>query len=76
MLVIGSREHPTQALLDALTIINRKKKIEGLRVAICGDITHSRVARSNIYLLNMLGAEVKHYCTIKLNAKRNRKVWR
>jgi aspartate carbamoyltransferase catalytic subunit len=50
----GSREHPTQALLDALTIINRKKKIEGLRVAICGDITHSRVARSNIYLLNML----------------------
>jgi aspartate carbamoyltransferase catalytic subunit len=54
----GSREHPTQALLDALTIINRKKKIEGLRIAICGDITHSRVARSNIYLLNMLGAEV------------------
>jgi len=54
----GSREHPTQALLDALTIINRKEKIEGLKIAICGDITHSRVARSNIYLLNMLGAEV------------------
>ena len=54
----GRREHPTQALLDALTIINRKKKIEGLKVAICGDILHSRVARSNIYLLNMLGAEV------------------
>ena len=54
----GLREHPTQALLDALTIINRKKKIEGLRIAICGDILHSRVARSNIYLLNMLGAEV------------------
>jgi Aspartate carbamoyltransferase, catalytic chain len=54
----GRREHPTQALLDALTIINRKKKIEGLRIAICGDILHSRVARSNIYLLNMLGAEV------------------
>jgi len=54
----GRREHPTQALLDALTIINRKKEIEGLRIAICGDITHSRVARSNIYLLNMLGAEV------------------
>ena len=54
----GSREHPTQALLDALTIINRKQNIEGLRIAICGDITHSRVARSNIYLLNMLGAEV------------------
>ena len=54
----GRREHPTQALLDALTIINRKKKIEGLKVAICGDILHSRVARSNIYLLTMLGAEV------------------
>ena len=46
------------AVLNALTIINRKKKIEGLRIAICGDILHSRVARSNIYLLNMLGAEV------------------
>jgi len=54
----GRREHPTQALLDALTIINRKKKIEGLKIAICGDILHSRVARSNIYLLTMLGAEV------------------
>ena len=54
----GLREHPTQALLDALTIINRKGKIEGLKIAICGDILHSRVARSNIYLLNMLGAEV------------------
>jgi len=54
----GRREHPTQALLDALTIINRKKKIEGLKIAICGDILHSRVARSNIYLLNRLGAEV------------------
>ncbi len=54
----GRREHPTQALLDALTIINRKGKIEGLKIAICGDIKHSRVARSNIYLMNMLGAEV------------------
>ena len=54
----GRREHPPQALLDALTILNRKKKIQGLKVAICGDILHSRVARSNIYLLNMLGAEV------------------
>ena len=54
----GLREHPTQALLDALTIINRKGKIEGLKIAICGDILHSRVARSNIYLLNMLGGEV------------------
>ena len=54
----GRREHPTQALLDALTIINRKGNIEGLKIAICGDILHSRVARSNIYLMNMLGAEV------------------
>ena len=54
----GRREHPTQALLDALTIIDRKNKIQGLRIAICGDILHSRVARSNVYLLTMLGAEV------------------
>ncbi len=54
----GRREHPTQALLDALTIIDRKKRINGLKIAICGDILHSRVARSNIYLLNMLGAEI------------------
>ena len=54
----GRREHPTQALLDALTILDRKKKIEGLKIAICGDILHSRVARSNIFLLNMLGANV------------------
>ena len=54
----GRREHPTQALLDALTIIEKKNKIEGLRIAICGDILHSRVARSNIFFLNMLGAEV------------------
>ncbi len=54
----GRREHPTQALLDALTIIEKKEKIQGLRIAICGDILHSRVARSNIYLMNMLGAEV------------------
>ena len=54
----GRREHPTQALLDALTIINRKKNVEGLKIAICGDILHSRVARSNIYILTMLGAEV------------------
>ncbi len=54
----GRREHPTQALLDALTIIEKKEKIQGLRIAICGDILHSRVARSNIYLLSMLGAEV------------------
>ena len=55
----GPHEHPTQALLDALTILNRKKTISGLKVAICGDIMHSRVARSNIHLLNTLGAEVR-----------------
>ncbi len=55
----GPHEHPTQALLDALTILSRKKTICGLRVAICGDIMHSRVARSNIHLLNTLGAEVR-----------------
>ncbi len=54
----GRREHPTQALLDALTIMEKKKKVEGLKIAICGDILHSRVARSNIYLLNMLGADI------------------
>src|SRR3954449_7801127 len=52
----GTHEHPTQALLDALTIKRRKGRIEGLTVAICGDILHSRVARSNIILLQALGA--------------------
>nr|WP_242508154.1 aspartate carbamoyltransferase catalytic subunit [Rhodothalassium salexigens] len=52
----GWHEHPTQALLDALTILRHKGRIEGLEVAICGDVAHSRVARSNIYLLNALGA--------------------
>lgn len=55
----GCHEHPTQALLDALTIQQRKGKIEGLTVAICGDILHSRVARSNMKLLNLLGAKVR-----------------
>ncbi|HZS63146.1 MAG TPA: aspartate carbamoyltransferase catalytic subunit [Xanthobacteraceae bacterium] len=55
----GSHEHPTQALLDALTIRRNKGRIEGLTVAICGDILHSRVARSNIILLNALGARVR-----------------
>ena len=54
----GMNEHPTQALLDAFTILEKKGKIEGLKVAIIGDIYHSRVARSNIYLLTQLGAEV------------------
>ena len=55
----GSHEHPTQALLDALTIRRRKGRLEGLLVAICGDILHSRVARSNIELLNVMGARVR-----------------
>ncbi|MBX3500293.1 MAG: aspartate carbamoyltransferase catalytic subunit [Alphaproteobacteria bacterium] len=55
----GSHEHPTQALLDALTIRRRKGKLEGLLVAICGDILHSRVARSNIHLLKIMGAQVR-----------------
>src|SRR5579864_8495960 len=55
----GSHEHPTQALLDALTIRRRKGKLGGLTVAICGDVLHSRVARSNIHLLNAMGARVR-----------------
>lgn len=54
----GANEHPTQALLDAMTILERKGTIAGLTVAIIGDILHSRVARSNIYLLTKLGARV------------------
>jgi aspartate carbamoyltransferase catalytic subunit len=55
----GTHEHPTQALLDALTIRRRKGRLEGLTVAICGDILHSRVARSNILLLTTMGAKVR-----------------
>ncbi len=55
----GSHEHPTQALLDAFTIRRNKGRLDGLRVAICGDILHSRVARSNILLLSMMGSEVR-----------------
>ena len=55
----GAHEHPTQALLDALTIRRAKGHLRGLTVAICGDILHSRVARSNILLLNAMGAFVK-----------------
>lgn len=54
----GSHEHPTQALLDAFTIRQHKKRLEGLKVAIVGDILHSRVARSNVLLLRTMGAEV------------------
>ncbi|KPL51020.1 aspartate carbamoyltransferase catalytic subunit [Prosthecomicrobium hirschii] len=55
----GAHEHPTQALLDALTIRRHKGTIRGLTVAICGDVAHSRVARSNIIALNALGARVR-----------------
>jgi aspartate carbamoyltransferase catalytic subunit len=58
----GSNEHPTQALLDLFTIRSHKKKIEGLNVAIIGDIAHSRVAKSNIYGLTKLGANVRVIC--------------
>lgn len=54
----GSHEHPTQALLDALTMRRRFGRLQGLKVAICGDIKHSRVARSNILLLSAMGATV------------------
>jgi len=55
----GMNEHPTQALLDAFTMKEKKGRIEGLKIAIVGDILHSRVAKSNIYLLTKFGAEVR-----------------
>ncbi|MCA3415644.1 MAG: aspartate carbamoyltransferase catalytic subunit [Roseomonas sp.] len=55
----GTHEHPTQALLDALTIRRHKGRLEGLIVAICGDIAHSRVARSNMHLLTTMGSRVR-----------------
>jgi len=54
----GAHEHPTQALLDALTLRQRKGRLKGLRVAIVGDLLHSRVARSNLWLLSKMGASV------------------
>jgi len=54
----GTHEHPTQALLDALTILDRRPALEGLRVAIIGDIAHSRVARSNVHLLAKFGVDI------------------
>jgi len=55
----GLHEHPTQALLDALTIRRRRGRLEGLTIAICGDVLHSRVARSNIHLLTTMGSTVR-----------------
>src|ERR1700685_4139683 len=54
----GTHEHPTQALLDARTILDHRPSLEGLRVAIIGDIAHSRVARSNVHLLSKFGAQI------------------
>ncbi len=54
----GTHEHPTQALLDARTILDRRPALEGLRVAIIGDVAHSRVARSNVFLLSKFGVEL------------------
>jgi aspartate carbamoyltransferase catalytic subunit len=54
----GTHEHPTQALLDAFTIVERKGRLKGLRVAIVGDLVHSRVLRSNLWLLTKMGADV------------------
>ncbi len=62
----GRHEHPTQALLDALTIQRRVGRIEGLTVAICGDIANSRVARSNIHMLSTLGAKIRLVCPLTL----------
>ena len=62
----GNHEHPTQALLDALTIRRRRGDLTGLKIAICGDILHSRVARSNIYLLVTMGAQVRLVAPITL----------
>jgi aspartate carbamoyltransferase catalytic subunit len=55
----GMHEHPTQALLDAFTILERKGRLAGLRIAIIGDLAHSRVLRSNVLLLTRMGAEVR-----------------
>lgn len=55
----GKHEHPTQALLDALTVKRRKERLSGLNITICGDIAHSRVARSNIFLFGKLGNSIR-----------------
>src|ERR1700674_757955 len=68
----GAHEHPTQALLDALTIRRNKGRLEGLVIAICGDVMHSRVARSNILLLNAMGARVRVVAPSTLRLQRER----
>jgi aspartate carbamoyltransferase catalytic subunit len=69
----GAHEHPTQALLDAFTILRHKKRLEGLTVAIVGDIAHSRVARSNALLLGKKGAEVR-FCAPRTMLPRHAEV--
>ncbi len=68
----GRHEHPTQALLDALTIRRRLGRVAGSRVAICGDVLHSRVARSNILALTLLGNEVRVVAPADAHPARNR----
>ena len=71
----GSHEHPTQALLDALTIRRRRGRIEGLLVVICGDILHSRVARSNINSLDRDGGSRSGRCSENAAARLGRGLW-
>ena len=68
----GAHEHPTQALLDALTIRQKKGRLEGLKVAIVGDILHSRVARSNLWLLPKMGAKAVLVRAADAHAARHR----
>ena len=72
----GTHEHPTQALLDALTIRRRVGDIGGMRIAICGDILHSRVARSNVACLNVLGARSAADCAAHADAAGRRRMGR
>ncbi len=65
----GMHQHPSQALLDALTMLNHKKQLRGLRVVIVGDVYHSRVARSNAELLSRFGAEVDLLRSARLCAR-------
>ncbi len=70
MRAMGRNEHPTQALLDALTIRDRKGKLEGLNLTILGDILHSRVARSNIFLLTKFGVKITLCGAVDVGASR------
>ena len=71
----GRHEHPTQALLDALTIRRAKGRLHRLSVAICGDIAHSRVARSNILLLGKMENRVRLIAPADTDARRGRRAW-